>query len=331
MPRKERVEYAGAVYHVMDRGDRLEAIFLDDGDRELFLKTLGQACERTGWRIHSYVLMKNHYHLLLETPEANLCAGMKWMQSTYTIRFDARHTQRGHLFQGRYKAVLVDGEDGTYFRTASDYIHLNPARARILGEEECLISYPWSSFPGLVKGKRPEWVKGEWVLGSIGETDNAKGRRAYRKALEKRVEEERGEGSIDEGMLKALRRGWCFGSEEFRQRILEMAPLGDRRSRGQIRDSHDEREAHRLVAVGLREFGLSVGELELLPKGDARKIAIAFMIKRQTIMGNEWIARELAMGVASRVSRYCTEGEQRREIRQLVSRIEMSKSKDRPL
>jgi len=83
----------------MDRGDRLETIFRDDGDRELFLKTLEQACERTGWRVHSYVLMGNHYHLLLETPAPNLSVGMQWLQSTYTIRHDGKHRLRGHLFQ----------------------------------------------------------------------------------------------------------------------------------------------------------------------------------------------------------------------------------------
>jgi len=119
---------------VMTRGDRLEAIYEDDRDREMFLHTLGQACERTGWRVHSYVLMGNHYHLLLETPEANLCAGMKWMQGTYTIRHNARHKLRGHLFQGRYKAIIVEGEQETYFRTVSDYIHLNPMRAGLLAE-----------------------------------------------------------------------------------------------------------------------------------------------------------------------------------------------------
>ena len=129
MPRKPRVEYAGAVYHVMDRGDRLETVFRDDGDRELFFKTLGQACERTGWRVHPYVLMGNHYHMLLETPEPNLSTGMQWLQSTYTIRHNVKHRLRGHLFQGRYKAIPVDGEDGTYFRTVSDYIRPHPALA----------------------------------------------------------------------------------------------------------------------------------------------------------------------------------------------------------
>ena len=101
MARKARVEFPGAVYHVLDRGDRREAIFRDDADRELFLATLGQACGRTGWRVHAWVLMGNHYHLLLETPEANLVAGMRWLQMTYTVRFNRRHRLCGHLFQGR--------------------------------------------------------------------------------------------------------------------------------------------------------------------------------------------------------------------------------------
>ena len=169
MPRKERREFAGGVYHVMDRGDRLEAIYEDDRDREMFLHALGQACERTGWRVHSYVLMGNHYHLLLETPEPNLCAGMKWMQGTYTIRHNARHKRRGHLFQGRYKAIIVEGEQETYFRTVSDYIHLNPVRAGLLAEGATLETYRWSSFPALVSlpRKRPAWLTGEWVLGGF--------------------------------------------------------------------------------------------------------------------------------------------------------------------
>src|SRR5437870_6211386 len=129
MARKARVQFAGAVYHVLDRGDRREAIFHDDMDRELFLQTLDQACRRTGWFIHAFVLMSNHYHFLLETPEPNLVAGMKWFQGTYTIRFNRRHKLRGHLFQGRYKAVVVDPEERRYFATLSDYIHLNPVRA----------------------------------------------------------------------------------------------------------------------------------------------------------------------------------------------------------
>ena len=105
MARKARVEFEGAVYHVLDRGDRREAIFRDDADRERFLATLGEACLRTGWRVHALVLMSNHYHLLIQTPHANLVAGMRWFQTTWTVRFNRRHRLSGHLFQGRYKSA----------------------------------------------------------------------------------------------------------------------------------------------------------------------------------------------------------------------------------
>jgi REP-associated tyrosine transposase len=110
MARKARVEFAGAVYHVLDRGDRRKPIFRDDTDRPRFLATLGEACGRRGWRIHALALMSNHYHLLLETPEANLVRGMRWFQTTWIVRFNRRHGLSGHLFQGRYKAVVVDRE-----------------------------------------------------------------------------------------------------------------------------------------------------------------------------------------------------------------------------
>ena len=136
MPRRVRVEFEGALYHIMCRVDRREAIFLDDKDRESFLATLGELCERCGFVVHSYVLLSNHYHLLLETPAGNLVSGMKWFQGTYTARFNARHRLNGHLFAGRYKAVLVEREEPAYGRLVSDYIHLNPARARIVNASE---------------------------------------------------------------------------------------------------------------------------------------------------------------------------------------------------
>src|ERR1035437_176021 len=107
MARKIRIEYAGAAYHVTARGNQGRAIYADERDRKLWLETLGEACAKTGWRIHTWVMMDNHYHLLLETPEANLVAGMKWLQGTYTQRYNSRHEIFGHLFQGRYKAVVV--------------------------------------------------------------------------------------------------------------------------------------------------------------------------------------------------------------------------------
>ncbi len=134
------------MYHAMSRGDRQERIFLDAVDRQDFIKTLAEACQKSGWQVHAYCLMPNHYHLVIETPEPNLVAGMAWLQSTYTIRLNHRHQLFGHVFSGRYRAQLVEGSGNGYLRTACDYVHLNPVRAGMLKAEDRLLSYPWSSF-----------------------------------------------------------------------------------------------------------------------------------------------------------------------------------------
>lgn len=114
MARKLRIQYPDAIYHAMNRGDRREVIFQDDQDRRHFLDTLDQACEKTGWQVHAYCLMPNHFHLVLETPEPNLVIGMKWLLGTYTGRYNRRHKEFGHLFSGRYKALPVDGSGDGY-------------------------------------------------------------------------------------------------------------------------------------------------------------------------------------------------------------------------
>ena len=108
MPRKLRIQYPGAMYHVMNRGDQREAIFRDDEDRQKFLATLGEACQKTEWQVHAYCLMSNHFHLVVETPQPNLVAGMKWLPGIYTRRVNRRHKGFRHLFSGRYKALNVD-------------------------------------------------------------------------------------------------------------------------------------------------------------------------------------------------------------------------------
>src|ERR1051325_2561893 len=147
MARRLRVQYPGAIYHVMNRGDRREAIFRDDSDRQLFLRTLAETCEKTAWQIHALCLMGNHFHLVPETPLANLADGMQWLLSTYTSRFNRRHQLFGHVFSGRYKALIVDGSGSGYLRTVCDYVHLNPARAHLLGPHQKLSAYRWSSYP----------------------------------------------------------------------------------------------------------------------------------------------------------------------------------------
>src|SRR6266581_2803079 len=151
VPRKLRIEYPGAMYHVMNRGDRREDIFQDGEDRKRFLSALGEACKKTEWEVHSYCLMRNHFHLVVETPQPNLVLGMKWLLGTYTKRFNIRHKLCGHLFAGRYKALMVDGSGNGYLRTVCDYVHLNPVRAKLLPTDVPLEDYRWSSYPDYLR------------------------------------------------------------------------------------------------------------------------------------------------------------------------------------
>jgi REP element-mobilizing transposase RayT len=303
MPRKARVEFPGAVYHLLDRGDRQEAIFRDDADREQFLATLGQVCERTGWRLHAFVLMTNHYHLLVETPQPNLVAGMRWFQTTYTVRFNRRHRLGGHLFQGRYKSVVVDAEEQGYFATLSDYIHLNPVRARMISLQERLFDYRWSSYRFYAaREERPEWFEPRRALGELGLEDTVSGRRRYAERMRQRAVEELEEGNAHEN--EKLRRGWCLGGASFRERVLGMIEkAGEKFSKAKemdasIKRSHGEEEAWRLLRRGLEHFGLE--EMEL------KAIAIARLIRTRTSVSNRWIARELFLGHVSSITRYCS-------------------------
>ncbi|MEP6670728.1 MAG: transposase [Chthoniobacter sp.] len=195
MPRSIRLEYPGAFYHVMARGNRRERIFADDLDRRFFLQALGEACERTGWRVHAWVLMSNHYHCLIETPEPNLVAGMQWLQNTYTRRFNTRHRAWGRLFGDRYKAVVTEGRRGEYYCTLLDYIHLNPVRAGLIHLERggSVRDYPWSSVAGgyaLPTRQRPVWLVCEEGLGAYDLSDDAAGRRRFVAHLDERARTE---------------------------------------------------------------------------------------------------------------------------------------------
>ncbi|MCX6876775.1 MAG: transposase [Verrucomicrobia bacterium] len=147
MARPTRFQYPGAIYHVMARGDGGKVVFETDDDSKAFVFRLGQVCDSHGWRVHAWVLMGNHYHLLLETPQANLVSGMKYLMGTFSQGWNRARTRRGHVFQGRYKSVPVTGTDADayYFRIVADYIHLNPARAGLAGGRNGpLIGYPGS-------------------------------------------------------------------------------------------------------------------------------------------------------------------------------------------
>ena len=141
MARPLRIEFPGALYHVTSRGNERRSIFSDDVDRRMFLTFLGQTVKRFGWSLTAWVLMTNHFHLVIQTPEANLSRGMHWLNSTYVGWFNRRHKRCGHLFQGRFHAVLVEKE--TYFRELLRYVVLNPVRAKLVARPD---DYRWSSY-----------------------------------------------------------------------------------------------------------------------------------------------------------------------------------------
>lgn len=298
MARKLRIQFPGAIYHVMSRGDRREDIFRDDIDRESFLQTLSDACAKTGWQVHAYCLMPNHFHLVIETPQPNLVAGMKWFLGTYTARFNRRHRLSGHVFAGRYKSLLVSGAGG-YLRTVCDYVHLNPARAKLINLDTPLRDYRWSSFPayiGLTR-ERPAWLRVERVFGEAGiQRDDAAGRAEF----EQRTEVRRAE---DAATFDQLRRGWCFGEDQFRSELLEKIGSEARSHHfgGEIHEASEAR-AIRIVDEELRRALWSEAELKLRQKGDPEKLRIARRLRSETTMTLQWIATKLHMGTKTHLS-----------------------------
>jgi REP element-mobilizing transposase RayT len=305
-----RHEYPGAVYHAMCRGNNGQEIFLEDGGRRLFLSTLEEACGQTGWVVHAYVLMSNHYHLLFETPEPNLVAGMKWLQGAYTQRFNSMFRRRGHLFQGRYKALPVETGAEGYFREVGQYIHLNPYRAKLagIGLGMRLEEYEWSSYPfyaGL-SGKMPGWLCRTRLLAACGLVEGNSGCRKNFKALtESRMlgeadglaEEER------EVVEQQIRRGWYIGNASFGMDLAGRIAAATDNLRGGQRRTHDEVEAERLLAMALGSLGLGEDELLKLKSVALEKQAVAWLLKRNTTVTGVWIAHRLNMGHRVNASR----------------------------
>ena len=164
MARPLRVEFDGAIYHVTSRGNAREDIFDDDGDRKVFLEVLGKVVNRFNWLCHAYCLMDNHYHMVIETPQANLSKGMRQLNGLYTQVYNRRHRTVGHLFQGRYKAVLIQKE--SHLLEVCRYVVLNPVRAKATRRVE---QWKWSSYGGTAGlGKSPPWLVVDWVLSRFG-------------------------------------------------------------------------------------------------------------------------------------------------------------------
>ncbi|BCX48085.1 hypothetical protein HAHE_19930 [Haloferula helveola] len=312
MARPLRYEAAGAVYHVMARGDGGKDVFETDSDRHDWRSRIEEAWGRFGWRVHAYVLMGNHFHLLLETPEPNLVKGMKWMMGAYSQAWNRRRKRRGHVFQGRYKAVVVNGEgDDHYFRIVADYIHLNPVRSGWVGGDTGreLKEWAWSSFPTYASRRTLPWLETDRVLRAFELAGNRRGRAAYASYLEARAKDR--EGTLNDESLKSLRRGWYLGEEGFGDQLLDVLAGGLRpkRKRGSVTGAgaraHDEREAERRIREAVLGLGLPTRPAELSGRGRYRdeKAVVEWWVKRQTSASNAWLGERLAMGHPGSVSR----------------------------
>lgn len=299
MPRQVRLEYEGAIYHLLSRGDRREDIFWDDADRSSFLATLGATCARTGWQVHAYCLMSNHFHLVAETPRANLVSGMKWLLGTYTMRFNRRHQLSGHLFAGRYKSLVVDGTGTDYLRTVCDYVHLNPARAGLVAEAVALESYGWSSYGAYLDAKRrPAWLRCDRLFGEHGlGKENRRARLEFSRRMEARRAEDGGPAA------ERIRRGWHYGAEDFVARLLDrLDGKAGPNHRARERCETEEEKAERLVRAGLAEIGWEDADLSARRKGAPEKVTIARRVRAETAVSLKWIAQRLSMGTWTHVS-----------------------------
>jgi REP element-mobilizing transposase RayT len=238
MARPLRLEYLGAWYHVTGRGNERRAIYRDGRDRERFVRLLGELERRFGLEVHGYVLMNNHYHLLVRlNRETGLSAAMQWLGVSYTMWFNRRHQRVGHLFQGRFKAILVDFEE--WGCALSRYIHLNPVRIRRhgldklavaadrrgLGEKPApevvrqrvaaLKSYLWSSYRSYLGVQRtPAWLHPEEVLSRFGR--GARGRKEYRRYVEEAIR-----AGYAESPWEEVKAGLVLGGEELLERVRE--------------------------------------------------------------------------------------------------------------
>lgn len=220
MARPLRIEYPGAFYHITARGNEQGDIYRNDGDRERFLEYLETAVGRYKAVIHVYCLMSNHYHLLLSTPKGNLSQIMKHINGGYTTWFNKRHNRYGHLFQGRYKAILVEADP--YAGELSQYIHLNPVRAGIVGLPE---QYQWSSYTAYSgKTKPSRWLTTEWVLQYFGQKQ-VEAKKAYVYFVNAAV------GKEEEDPLKESTSTLILGKTEFIDDIREKYLGGKEKSR----------------------------------------------------------------------------------------------------
>jgi putative transposase len=291
MARKLRIEFPGAVYHVINRGNYRSDVFRSTGEVKSFLGALGEALARYGWKLHAYAVMRNHYHLAVETPEPNLVAGMHWMQSAFATRFNRFRNERGHVFQGRYQALLV--EDLEALAALADYIHLNPVRAGIVSADRAA-DFRWSSLRSFARGPRMPGLAADW-LAARGLADGSDGWNRYLERLARLAVDE--EEQARRG-FKTMCQGWAIGTAAWRKAVakdLAAAPLLPGLPAAEARELREakwEAALSDLLSAARREDG-SLGEGR---KAERWKLELALALRDRHGASTRWIAERLAMG-----------------------------------
>jgi len=279
-------------------GTIAKSCFFRGGAGESFERCLYEVVNRCGWKLHAYVIVSNHYHLAVETPEPNLVFGMKWLQSTFATRFNRLRNERGHVFQGRYKAILI-GEDRPLLGLV-DYVHLNPVRAGIRPLSE-LKDYGLSSYPKYFERKVRNGLCREDFLSILGEPNSLAGIRRYAKHLEW---SEEGDPKRRDVLTKRYCCGWFIAAKEEKKALEE--DLRERHPDVVLEGSElkalNEVMWEGLVVKALAAASKSEADTQSELKGAPWKAGIARTLRAQTTAGNLWIAKRLNMGHPSRVT-----------------------------
>jgi putative transposase len=293
--RRLRIQYPGAIYHVINRGNYRRDVFETVGAAKAFESALDEVCETFRWGIHGYVVMRNHYHLAVQTPEPNLVEGMHWLQTTFATRFNRFRSERGHLFQGRYQALLVENF-GALARVVN-YIHLNPIRAGVVSAEQAA-QFRWSSLNRFTRSDRPAWLTAEdWML-QLGYEVSRDGFQAYAESLKHLVTKT----TADEDE-KELCTGWAIGTHGWRAAVakdhahLAIHPGMDAE---ELRDLKHARWA-KVLQLALAESGMSLDRVLTDAKGADWKCELAERLRKEASASHEWIARTLHMGSVNSV------------------------------
>ena len=277
MARKIRLEYPGAIYHVISRGNYRADVFAADATKAAFEDCLFEAATKSGWRLQAFVVMSNHFHLLVETPEGNLVLGMRWLLATFAARFNRFRNERGHVFQGRYKSLLV--EAGSSVGQVGDYIHLNPVRAGIVTVGR-LNTYRYSSYWYLRQSnQRSGCLQPSQVLAQAGGfDDNPAGWKAYAQHLAWQASS--GPAGANAAYVP-MSKGWALGSNKFKQALIKDHALRAEAKAWEAGGAREIRETSwcERLRTGMAVLGKTTAEIATAPKSAAWKIALAAWMK----------------------------------------------------